>query len=225
MLDRLEEWVTAVGLVGQLPEMMQLFVHALTGEVVPLRWVEEHFLTRPLLPGADPAKRNGARLLCDPGFRYVEHAPWGRHHRLEACIPSSLAPRKRPTESPEEINRVRAATRLDMTVRPRGGRAPCSRFLPRFLLSRPSRAQLFIEAQQLFKRQQLVLRAFGSNADDAGTNDEPPDEEAKAALAPPPAPPRRVQGFGGLSFADLCAIEATAGRARLDGCEDHQSDP
>ena len=120
MLDRLEEWVTAVGLVGQLPEMMQLFVHALTGEVVPLRWVEEHFLTRPLLPGADPAKRNGARLLCDPGFRYVEHAPWGRHHRLEACIPSSLAPRKRPTESPEEINRVRAATRLDMTVRPRG---------------------------------------------------------------------------------------------------------
>ena len=54
---------------------------------------------------------------------------------------------------------------------------------------------------------------------------QPTDEEAKAALAPPPAPPRRVQGFGGLSFADLCAIEATAGRARLDGCEDHQSDP
>ena len=38
-------------------------------------------------------------------------------HRIETCVPSSLAPRKRPTESANSVNRVRTATRLDMVVR------------------------------------------------------------------------------------------------------------
>jgi hypothetical protein len=57
--------------------------------------------------------------MCDAGWRFVEHAPWGTHHVLRKCVPSSLAPRKRSGESSSALTRVRAAVRLDMQARDR----------------------------------------------------------------------------------------------------------
>ena len=91
---------------------------------------------------------------------------------------------------------------------------------PRVILKLVSSAQLFIEAQQLFKRQQFILRAAGGTGElgDAAT-----DAQLVSQAEPSRAVPERERGFGGLSFADLCAIDATAGRDRLAGCERYES--